>query len=1234
MIRFRTLGSVDLRANDGGELSAVLAQPKRVALLAFLALARPGGFHRRDRLLSLFWPELDDTHARDSLNQAIRFLRQALGPGVLVSRGGDEIALDRERLSCDAAEFRSAIDDGRLADALDLYRGDLLDGFFASESRGFEEWLESERAEYRARAANAARMLAEREEAAGNMTRALRWGRQEATLANNDERAIRRWLAMLVRAGDRAGALQAYEEFARRLATEYETEPSAETRALLDVIRRDPSPQAPRVVSPVKQSVPPLFDSSSAAPNAGRLAVGDRLAGGRYVIEGELGAGGMAAVYLAHDVRHDRHVAVKVLRPEIAWTVGPEGFLREIRIAAQLQHPHIVPVFDSGTEAGNLYYVMPHVAGETLRARLAREGTLPYDDAIRIAHEVADALAYAHKHGIVHRDIKPENVLLTGGPDARDFHAMVTDFGIACAIAKSGAEERLVETGVVIGSPAYMSPERVSGDTSADERSDVYSLGCVLYEMLAGKPPVVGATRFAVLAKHSEGRVPNLLEVRPDVTPHAQAVVERALATSPANRYADAADFGRAIRQLTAERGNEAIVPRRLTWRRVARSGVVAVVVLVALVAVWGPSRTLGIGPARLGANAVTGPTDRVFVADFEPPARDSGLGDVATQLLMTEIRRSASIPLVDAKQRQLALAAFGLPDSSRIQRDRAREFASRANAKVYVVGAIDLVGRTYVLRATLHKTEDGTELERFRQEAKTADDIIGAIDRLGRDIRARLGAAMSEVRGAPELVWAVTPSLTAARFYSEATRRAAVTGDLGASSIALLERAVAEDSTFAMAYVLLSAYSANSGDAARAVWAAERAFRYREKLPRYSQLGVEGFYYSQPVADYDLEKAIAAYEAAAEISPEGPPSNRNANNLGVLYVRKRDFERALLLYREALKRDSTSFAAQNINVPLWATGRKEEARTNVARNLARLSSSATFVWGKSNLASADFFVDSAVAILTQGISEFRGDNRRRGAVHQLLTSAERTRGHIASALQHQDSALSLSQSSDTARNITASVLYRANVLAWDLGRPAEARRLLESFEVTHPPGNAGPMTYRWIDLAQAFAQAGAPAKAHALLATYERRASAGQKVRVRQPLELARGEIAMAEKRYSDAISAFRSADVEYCTVCALAPLAHAYDRAGNADSAIAVFERYLTTNWWGRTDVDQRWLAWAYKRLGELHEAEGHLGKATIYYERFIDLWKDADPELQPKLAEVRKRLAALRTVQGKNR
>jgi serine/threonine-protein kinase len=259
----------------------------------------------------------------------------------------------------------------------------------------------------------------------------------------------------------------------------------------------------------------------------------------RYRIERELGSGGMATVYLAEDLKHQRRVALKILHPELAMSLGAERFLREIRIAARLTHPNILPLFDSGGVGGSsefLYYTMPYLTGESLRDRLSREKQLPIDDAVRIAAEVAEALGYAHTQGVVHRDVKPENVLF----QAR--HALVADFGIAHAVSEAGGG-RLTETGLAVGTPAYMAPEQAAGDRDIDARSDIYALGCVLYEMLSGDPPFVASTVQAMLVRKAVERAPSVSTARETVPPHVEAAIARALARVPGDRFASADEF-------------------------------------------------------------------------------------------------------------------------------------------------------------------------------------------------------------------------------------------------------------------------------------------------------------------------------------------------------------------------------------------------------------------------------------------------------------------------------------------------------------------------------------------------------------------------------------------------------------------------------------------------------------------------------------------------------------------
>jgi serine/threonine-protein kinase len=306
---------------------------------------------------------------------------------------------------------------------------------------------------------------------------------------------------------------------------------------------------------------------------------------GRYDLQRELGAGGMATVYRARDVRHNRQVALKVLHTELSAVLGPERFLKEIELTANLQHPHILPLFDSGEAEGQLFYVMPFVEGETLRARLDRELLLPIPDAIALAREVAGALHYAHERGVVHRDIKPENILLQDG------HALVADFGIALAVQQAGGQ-RMTQTGLSLGTPQYMAPEQAMGERTVDARADIYALGAVTYEMLTGEPPFTGATSQAIVARVLTVPPPPISQTRNTVPAHVEAAVLIALQKLPADRFATAQRFAEALEGRGVDGAPATTVSRATPAAATAKRGVTVVLggalAATAALAVWG----------------------------------------------------------------------------------------------------------------------------------------------------------------------------------------------------------------------------------------------------------------------------------------------------------------------------------------------------------------------------------------------------------------------------------------------------------------------------------------------------------------------------------------------------------------------------------------------------------------------------------------------------------------------
>jgi serine/threonine-protein kinase len=536
MVELRVLGGVDLRADDGRELHAFLAQPKRLALLAYLCIASPRGFHRRDALLGIFWPNADESHARNSLRNAVHVIRRALGDDALLVRGAEELAANRDVIACDACEFTDAAQQGAVHEAVAGYRGDLLPGYFIEGAPAFERWLEEERARLRGMAVRAARLCADRLATSGNLSGAVRVARRGAELAEDDERVVRRLIELLAETGDRASALNAYAAFARRLADEYDATPSAETELLARRLRT-PIEDADVVAAQRHYTAASIAASAPAAgndPQPHATPAFPSIPG--YVLESELARGGTSTVYLARDRKHQRTVAIKILRADVAAVIGTSRFLAEINVAARLRHEHIVPLFDSGTAGDLPYFVMPCIEGETLRERLHREQRLPMADALHILRDVAEALDYAHAQGISHGDIKPENILLAPG------HALVADFGVAQALERAGGQE-FTKRAFVAGTPRYTSPEVASGAVRGDTRSDVYSLACVLHEALGGAPPVAASDPRMHRAGSAKGLAAAMRAGRLDVPRALARLIQQALSIAPSERFATAGEF-------------------------------------------------------------------------------------------------------------------------------------------------------------------------------------------------------------------------------------------------------------------------------------------------------------------------------------------------------------------------------------------------------------------------------------------------------------------------------------------------------------------------------------------------------------------------------------------------------------------------------------------------------------------------------------------------------------------
>ena len=552
----------------------------------------------------------------------------------------------------------------------------------------------------------------------------------------------------------------------------------------------------------------------------------------RYRIDRELGRGGMATVYLAEDLKHERKVAVKVLRPELAAALGAERFLREIKITARLTHPHILPLLDSGEANGFLYYVMPYVAGESLRERLDREKQLALDDAVQIAREVADALSSAHSHDVVHRDIKPENILLEEG------HAVVADFGIARAIS-TAAGTRLTETGLSIGTPLYMSPEQAAGAAEINGRSDLYSLGCVLYEMLAGHPPFTGATAQEILIRVAMDPVPSLRAARPSIPERVEGALYRVLEKVPADRYATATQFADALVGAEAEQRGVALplaAPR--TWTRSHRR--MAVVASGTVVLALGLGYVLTRGLRATGA--VVGSASTIAVMPFVPVTDDTALQRLGRELVVTLSANLDGVGGIRTSDPLTVLALVG--EDETVTPERGAELARRLGARSVLYGTLLRTGQEVRLDIGLLDAEDLEPLAR-----STVSSPLGEIAAL---TDSATFAVIKQVwrRGnvpAPSLASITTRSVAALRAYLEG-ERALAQAEFG-DAVRAFEQAFAADSTFWFAFwrsVYPRVYEGTRPDSATIASLIE----HREELPEADRLLIESRFLAEKMSE------------------------------------------------------------------------------------------------------------------------------------------------------------------------------------------------------------------------------------------------------------------------------------------------------------------------------------------------------------------------------------------------
>jgi len=567
----------------------------------------------------------------------------------------------------------------------------------------------------------------------------------------------------------------------------------------------------------------------------------------RYRLERELGRGGMATVYLANDLRHDRRVALKVLHAELAATLGPERFQREIRTTARLQHPHILPVLDSGEAAGLLWYTMPYVRGESLRDRLQREIQLPLDLATELAHQVALALDYAHREGVIHRDLKPENILLSEG------QALVADFGVAKALSATD-EGSLTETGLAVGTPAYMAPEQASGG-QVDGRCDVYALGCVLYEMLAGEPPYSGPTAQAVLAKRFTDPIPSVRRLRDEIPETIDRAIRTALAKTPADRFRTAAQFGSALalpsNALTAP-GPATRPERRRTILRISLAGAALAIVLLGFIA-----------SSRLRHPAPVTDDHVVMVLPFRVGGADARLAylrEGMVDLLAAKLTGDGGPRSIDPRTVLSAWRRAGGSLQDDVSREEAISIARRLGAGRLIEGSVVGGPEHLTFTASLVQTSGKRDVP-----SATLDGPLNSLSTLVDGLAARLLAGEAGER--EKLANLTSTSLPALRSYLDG--RAAYRRGQYRDAVQQFGRALELDSTFALAGIGLRSAAVWSDDdyrpALARAWANQQRLSTRDRLFLIAAAGPR---YPAPSS---LAERLHAWERVVAVAPDQP---------------------------------------------------------------------------------------------------------------------------------------------------------------------------------------------------------------------------------------------------------------------------------------------------------------------------------------------------------------------------
>ena len=1034
--------------------------------------------------------------------------------------------------------------------------------------------------------------------------------------------------------------------------------------------------------------------------------------GAAYTIQRELGGGGMSRVFVARDETLGRDVVVKVLPPNLLAGVSADRFDREVRLAARLQHAHIVPVLSAGQMDDVPFYTMPFVDGASLRDRLST-GPLPVGEAVSILRDVARALAYAHERGIVHRDIKPDNVLVAGGS------AVVTDFGIAKALsaARTGAPgETLTQAGISIGTPAYMAPEQAAADPATDHRADLYSFGCLAYELLTGRAPFTAKSPQKLLAAHLSERPESIQTLRPEVPPSLAELVAACLEKEPDARPQSATEIlqrleavasgasdtlpalmvhgrgmlvralviyaiGFALVAILARIATSAIglpdwvfpgalvvmalgfpvvlftaylhrVARRVgapshsssisssrrssgamqtmavrahphwSWRRVAIGGGLALTGFVVLVVAYMALRALGIGPAgSLLAAGTIGEHEKLLVADLESSTRDTTLGPVVTDALRTALGQSSSVQVLQANAMQDVLLRMQRRRNTRVDAALAKEIAEREGISAIVDGRLIEVGGRYVVSLRI-ASRAGDDLATFRETADDEKGLLPAIDRVAKQVRAKIGESLRTVQRTPPLEQVTTPSLEALRKYVEGSR--VLNEEQGLTrGTQLLEEAIALDSSFAMAYRRLAIEYGNRRLRDRADRYYEKAFEHRDRLTESERYQLLGSYY-QNSRNADPTKAQEAYLRLLAIQPNNVVA---LNNLALLYGDTHQYEAGDSLLARAIRAEpQRPNLYSNRAIAQVRLGQLDAAAATLDTLQTRFPNQPRGIYFRAQLLWTRRKFDSVAVVLDQ-LDQRATEASDRTAAKTMRGTLARLRGRLRDARRFTYEGFAAAQGAGDRGAMIRAGLYDAGDVAILLGDRTRALHAIDTLLRHHRLDTlSGFVRREYLLLVTTYAVAGEAERAREAMEEWTRKQPT-----FRQPLDdetrqMMVAYVDLANGRYREAALGFRRADERGCSKCEAPLEGQAWERASAPDSAIKAYEKFVNTPVMLFEEAESYYLPMVHRRLGELYEARGDRDRALRNYRAFVELWKDADPELQPQVMSVKQRVAAL--------